>query len=282
MIIDIISDIHIDFYLKPTIDNVNNNVFSLDEVSAKELYDRVFAKRKSDTLIIAGDIGHFNKQNLYIISFIRENYYKNIICVLGNHDYYLIYEADINRYNNNSLKRVREQRAMLNSLDGVYCLDGNIIEIDGIKFGGCDSWYDGEYYLWRYGHDYPSYPKFKEHMIKLWHRNLNDANHIKGIKDFYELFYMQTKKLEQILKSNVIVTHVCPAYCRLHGKYEENMNGFYGFNGYKYLEETKARYWIFGHYHYPLDFEEYETKCIGNPLGYPSQSEDFEIKTIEI
>ena len=27
----------------------------------------------------------------------------------------------------------------------IFCLDGDIIEIEGIKFGGCNSWYDDSY-----------------------------------------------------------------------------------------------------------------------------------------
>ena len=29
--------------------------------------------------------------------------------------------------------------------ENIFCLDGDIIEIEGIKFGGCNSWYDDSY-----------------------------------------------------------------------------------------------------------------------------------------
>ena len=49
-----------------------------------------------------------------------------------------------------------------------------------------------------------------------------------------------------------------------------------------YLKNTKAKYWIFGHLHEAFEYEQYGVKCLSNPLGYPEQSKDFKIKTIDV
>jgi len=267
MTIDIISDLHIDFYFKDS-KQINKRV-------VLQLFDRIFRNKQSDILIIPGDLGHNNQQITDIIKIIKDNYYEHIICVLGNHDYYLLSKNQSKKYLYNSLNRVKELRTMLNDIVGVDCLDGTIIEIDGIKFGGCDSWYDGSYYSTSMSND---------DIVKHWKSTMNDAKYIKGIDNFYDLVKIEQKKLDNIyLKSDVIITHISPSINNLPNYNDDDKsNGYYTFNGEDYLSNTTAKYWIFGHIHQSHEYEEYEVKCLSNPLGYPKQSKDFSIKTIEI
>ena len=108
MKIDILSDLHLDFYFNPTVDITTKNV--------KSFFDSIFTKDDDvDTLIIAGDIGHYNYQNIEVLKIIKKEYYKNIICVLGNHDYYLLNDAIKKQYDNNSFNRVKEMRELINN-----------------------------------------------------------------------------------------------------------------------------------------------------------------------
>ena len=80
MKIDILSDVHFDnyFYGKYTNDDVI------------KFYSQIIDFNNcGDVLVIAGDIGHNNSQNIKILKLLKQ-YYKNIICVLGNHDFYLL------------------------------------------------------------------------------------------------------------------------------------------------------------------------------------------------
>jgi predicted MPP superfamily phosphohydrolase len=102
MIIDILSDLHLDFYFPQEMEaNVD---------AVKSIFDPIFFDNKKretgDLLIIAGDIGHYNHQNLQILKIFQAEYYKHIVCVLGNHDYYLINRIAEEDYDMDSFSRV--------------------------------------------------------------------------------------------------------------------------------------------------------------------------------
>tara|TARA_B100001063_G_C16244804_1_gene302464 strand:- start:21 stop:227 length:207 start_codon:yes stop_codon:yes gene_type:complete len=67
-------------------------------------------------LIIAGDLGHDNEQNIKMLKILKE-YYNHIICVLGNHDYYLMGKTNKKLFKN-SFERVENMRELINSKDG--------------------------------------------------------------------------------------------------------------------------------------------------------------------
>lgn len=271
MKIDILSDLHIDFYIKP-----NKN---FTQSKAKNYLDKIFQVKQSNTLVVAGDLGHYNIQNFEIFEYIRANYYDNIICVLGNHDYYLLNSTQAKKYKHSSFNRVNEMREMLNSINGVYCLDGNVIELEGIRFGGCDSWYDGTYFN-KLEHT------LEQDLIPYWKEEMNDANKIYGIKNFYDLFAIESKKLKDIhQKCDVIITHVSPSIDNIDlPEYKQNkeITAFYSFDGEEYLKNTTAKYWIFGHMHRGIDYEREGVECITSALGYPGKNKECKVKTLEI
>jgi predicted phosphodiesterase len=269
--IDITSDLHLDFFLR------SNK--TLNENKIKVFVKQYFKESDSKTLIVAGDIGHYNIQNYEVLKYLREHYYENIVCVLGNHDYYLLSANQEKKYSKNSFKRVDEARGMYNSIDGVHCLNGNVIEIDGVKFGGCDSWYDGSYY------NQLKMTQGKD-IVDYWKQTMNDAKRIKGIEDFYDLFAIERKKLDLIYKDcDVMVTHVCPSINNddlpLY-KVNDKITGFYSFNGDEWLMNTNAKYWVYGHLHNGKDFERHGVKCLTSALGYPDQHPYYRVKTIEV
>ena len=84
MKIDILSDLHFDNYFY--------NKYSKDDVI--KFYSQIIDfKNCGDVLVIAGDLGHNNHQNIKILKILKE-FYKNIVCVLGNHDYINILEIE--------------------------------------------------------------------------------------------------------------------------------------------------------------------------------------------
>ena len=176
MIVDILSDLHLDFYFKPHLTTAENIapffklVFTDDDT-----------RKIGDVLIIAGDIGHYNEQNIEVLRILQKEFYRHIICVLGNHDYYLVDSEAKFTFENNSFKRAEDMRKLINNEKNMYCLDGEVIEIEGIRFGGADSWYD-EGYVKRY------YPQFENKYINLlWNKNINDSRLIKGISSFDDI-----------------------------------------------------------------------------------------------
>lgn len=134
MTIDILSDLHLDFYFKPHL-TTGENVASF----FRPILTDNDTKKIGDVLIIAGDIGHYNEQNIEVLKIFLKEFYKHIICVLGNHDYYLVDGEAKYTFENDSFKRVEDMRKLINQEKSMYCLDGEVIEIEGIRFGGADS-----------------------------------------------------------------------------------------------------------------------------------------------
>ena len=285
MIIDILSDLHIDFYFrkKPTAESI------------KKLYAPIFTNNQKrnagDVLIIAGDIGHKNKQNILVLDLIKEVFeYKYIVCVLGNHDYYLLDKSSAGSYNNDSMLRVKRMSDMINKRDGMYCLDGNVVELEGIRFGGCDSWYDGEYIKQNFDEICSIWNVRKDdyYINQLWENSLNDANYIYNM-NWQEYAQKEKEKIENIYKDvDVMITHVNPSVKKEHTSLtfrDCETTGFFTFDGSKYLKEGSMKYWVYGHTHERAEHDIAGVRCICNPMGYPNESgcgEWTQIRNIEI
>lgn len=274
----ILSDLHLDMHFK---------AFRQTKAYVKEFFDPIFmpeGKEAADVLVLAGDIGHYNEENEKIIGWLRELYFKNIICVLGNHDYYLINSRLVNKFDADSYKRAQAMRDALNAMDGVYCLNGNVVEIDGIRFGGCDSWYDGQYLL--HNLNFGKGASLDTVRI-LWRHVMNDAAYIPNLKLFDVLWEIERPKIEATYKEcDVMITHVSPSIVPEHipEKHyrEDDSTAFFTFNGEKYVEETTAKVWIYGHTHTPNEYEWHGVRMIVNPLGYPGENRAVKEKRIEI
>ena len=280
MIIDILSDLHLDFYFPP------EREANVDAV--KSIFDPIFLDNKKseigDVLIIAGDIGHYNQQNLQILKIFQAEYYKHIICVLGNHDYYLINQTAKDDYGMNSFNRVKEMREMINAEIGMYCLNGNIIEISGVRFGGCDSSYSNAYLKAYFrSEDHP-----KSNNLR-WKHQINDYKMMFGVNQYNHIYKLELPKIEAVYKEcDVMITHVNPSYLHEHiapSYINDKNNMFFTFDGHRFIKDGTMKYWVFGHTHNQLEYELYGVKCICNPFGYPDEScygDDIWIKRIKL
>lgn len=250
MSIDYISDLHLNYHLQ----NKNHT----------ELFTQLIdLKNTSEILIIAGDLGDDNKQNYNVLKFLS-SFYKNIIITLGNHEY----------YSKNSLSRIVDFKAMIKKENNIHLLDGNIVKINDIRFGGAMGWYDGTYIM-KYFNKY--YTQNKTIINKKWKELMSfDRKNISHISDFYTLFEQELPKIESVYqKSDVMITHINPSNLKEHQNPEymnEYSTGFFCFDGLKYLNNTTAKFWIFGHTHAKVDYEYNNTKVLSNPLGYPDEN----------
>jgi len=279
MTIDILSDLHLDFYFSSV------EVPSLDEI--KEVFNPIFygasERILGDVLILAGDIGHHNHQNLQLLQILQAEYYRHIICVLGNHDYYLVDYKSIDKYENNSFNRANEMRELINKQNNMYCLDGTVIEIDGVKFGGCDSSYNNAY-LQKY------FPLHDDDSLinAMWKNGVNDYRMMGNVNSYMEIYNIEIDKLKKIYdKCDVMITHVNPSYLHEHispNYCNDKFNTFFTFDGHEFMKEGKMKYWIFGHTHDKINYQYEGVECVCNPLGYPHEhkSKNTHIKSIEI
>lgn len=274
--ISILSDLHLDMHFKS---------YRQTTGEIKFFFDPIFMPggiKPADVLVIAGDLGHYNSHNLWIIEFLKEHYFKHIVCVLGNHDYYLLNRLQQLDYDTNSFKRVEEMREQLNAIEGIHCLNGNVVEIEGVCFGGCDSWYDGQYGMWLYDQKGTK----GDWMQRLWTMSMNDARLIYGIKRFDEIWEIEKPKIEAVYQAcDVMITHVSPSIDPEHidKRYRNDKEtGFFSFDGEKYVKNTSAKVWIYGHTHTPNDFEWHGVRLICNQLGYPGENMNLCEKRIEL
>jgi len=280
LIIDFLSDLHLDFYFSK-----NNRIKDED---IYRLFNPIITKDNRDVgevLIVAGDIGHYNWQNIRVLKYLKEHYYKYIICVLGNHDYYLIDHESKLQFKD-SFERVNNMRKLINQESDMYCLDGDIIEINGVKFGGCDSWYNNGYLL----RQYPTQNFSRDNINEMWKSFMNDSNYMFGVENFDDIWELEKTKIEKVYKEcDVMITHINPS-CKdehININFQNNpSNVFFSFEGEEYRKKGNMKYWIFGHTHEELDFIEHGVTCYCNPLGYPNESgygkyvamQNFEIK----
>jgi len=289
MTIDILSDLHLDFYFRGEKNHAD---------AVQKLYTPIFIQQEQrsvgNVLIVAGDLGHDNLQNIDILKHIKDIFaYKHIICLLGNHDYYLIDSRQRAKYDSNSFLRTAEMRELINNQKDMYCLDGNVIELEGVRFGGCDSWYDGTYTLTHFSHTEDSQKQYHKtiddnYIHRLWNQTMNDAHYIYGM-DWKAFSASENEKIETIYKNvDVMITHINPSIRKEHTDtlyQEEPSTGFFTFDGLNYLKNGSMKYWIFGHTHTPIEFNLEGVHCICNPMGYPGESDRgrlTKVKSIEI
>lgn len=266
MTIDILSDLHTDFYFhRPP-----------DEKKILSLYGNAL-REGGDVLVVAGDLGHNNRQSLQVLRKIREVFgYRYILCVLGNHDHYLIDPEAAGNYRNSSLRRAERMRKMINDEEGMRCLDGDVLEIDGVRFGGCDGWYDGRY-IQRHFPGEGSAKETEEFVSRLWRGTMADSRYLKGM-DWRGHAEREKEKLRRIHdRVDVMITHVNPSIEREHTspRYRDmETTGFFTFDGAEFLEKGSMKYWIFGHSHERIEYETHGVKCLCNAMGYPGESMD--------
>lgn len=268
---DLISDIHLDFYI-----DVRKSEAKMRKKISEFVTSILPDESEWKVLVIAGDLGHYNHQNVFLLEELKK-YYKNIVLVSGNHDYYLVSSNVQNKYKNNSMKRILEMRKNASKIEGVQYLDGQMIEIDNVKYGGVGMWYD-----FSYGNQFLG--KSTTSLYSLWKYLMNDSKLIKGL-DFGIEFNEANKekeKLNNIIEdSDIIITHVGPDWSYIPSEYKfEDSTAFYYFDGKPYFDKIKNKVWVYGHVHYRSDYDSHNCRFINASLGYPSENKNRKIVNI--
>lgn len=285
MTIDILSDLHINAWTK--------HLFP-DEREVCRIWEPL--NPKGDVLIVAGDIGEIPMQNVNFLKQLKELYYKEIVCVLGNHDLHCLTNRTLYLYDENRelvqqsgwrdyRTKIVETKALFNDA-GIHLLDGEIITIDGITIGGSMGWYDGQYTrahnisLGQHPRDrYRHYHDLQD----LWLDSMPDDD-IKPLYRFNDLFKEEYEKLDSIIdRCDIMISHINPSIDQIHQNPEWKNHptcGFYSFEGRELMKKFKGSHWIFGHSHYRGEYRINEFNLIANALGYPSEHKKVEIVSI--
>lgn len=252
---DYVSDIHLDFWVK-----YNSNPQKMKK-KIIEFTEKIIPKNHSNTLIIAGDIGHNNLQNFMMFTHLKE-FYKTIFYVFGNHDYYLESNNMKKRYKK-SENRVIEMENMLQELENVYRLDGKSYEIDNHFFGGCDMWYDFEYGKMILN-------ETEKMTYEHWWNTSNDREFHVGMPCPTEKAATEKKKAS-LIECDIFVSHVPPIGVPMGNYLEEKDLPFYTFNGENLFLKSKPKVWVSGHIHREMDMVLNGIHMLSNPIGYPPE-----------
>lgn len=261
MYIDIISDLHIDKWLKHNNTNLDKDyIFNFEEQQIK-----------SDYLIIAGDISDKLDDTIDFLNYSLK-YYKKILFVDGNHEHF---EKFPKLYNNNYIKKKIKNKKI------IYLRSKSFI-IDDIAFIGCNGWFN-------YNNKDKNIINKMIESTYFDRFNINNKLKIKLIQNIItksknDFLYLnnEIKKydLNNKIKKIVIITHTIPnTNFGFENKFDKLNNNYitqFNTNFYNLYNSKKIVNWIFGHVHGYHNVIINNIHYICNPRGNPK---DYNRKT---
>ena len=226
----------------------------------------VIPETNADIIILAGDIDTGIKGAEWAIAE-SGRLAKNIIYVLGNHEFY-----------GHEYSSVKRKVSQLCKGTGVHCLDPDVYIQDGVRFIGATLWTDYKadisvpqdlamFYVGKALTDHRvikyksggSYRRFKPHDAL--------AIHLK------ELNWL-AKQLSHVYEGKtVIVTHHGPHPVCQHPAFPvSEMSGAFHSDLGTLIEKNDIDVWVYGHTHANLDKIIFDTRIISNQAGYPGEN----------
>lgn len=263
---DYISDIHLDMFLPSDMQQ------NIPEKKFEEPMKHLGVPRSS-ILLIAGDLGHYNQQNIEFLQFLRKYYYEHIVLVLGNHDMWL-WSGNQKKKWKNTEARLEDFREKVAAEQGVYLLECSTVTINGMTIAGDSMWYDY------------SMVKAKEEAVAEWAvENLRDMENIIPPVDLFGAKIRNEKFFRFVAQRNpdVIMTHFVPIPAHL-GKYaQRESSGMYGkapdlddlfrpagagFDVRPFVPFIQGKTWVHGHSHMKMESCQYSCTFLTNAYGY--------------
>ena len=268
MEVGFVSDLHLDFYTdNPTVDKLI------------KFYQNTFYGASGHTLVIAGDISHSNHQAANFCRACLE-YFDDVVLVTGNHDLYNTSKTMKHKHTT-LFSRPTELQALLADEPHIHFLDGNYVDINGVRFAGTMGWYDCSYYYKL------SQGLYSETMLGHWMSYTNDARLIPELNNPLDLWDIERAKIITALetKPQVMVTHFCPIThpVAIAPRFATDRGtGYYCFDSAPLTTEHSPEFWIHGHMHDRHSFQQDGTQHLRNPLGYPSERTGTKIQFFNI
>ncbi|KQQ91036.1 metallophosphoesterase [Aureimonas sp. Leaf324] len=218
---------------------------------------------EADVLVVAGDIaGRLSTMGRDWLEGQRRRLGIPIIVVAGNHDFW---GGSVDR----EIPRFRERLQH----DGIHVLDGDTVEIGGVRFVGGTLWTD--YGICRDG-------VHKGQIEAL--ANMNDFRYTRAGVDrerprltpqhLVGIHARHRKVIVETLATpfdgpTVVVTHHAPSTRSLrHGEVRERLDAAYASHLEDVMHDGRPALWVHGHIHCQRDYTVFGTRVICNPRGY--------------
>lgn len=219
---------------------------------------------KESILLLAGDIDEIKKKdNPRLTHYLKSlsNRFKAIVYIMGNHEFY---KSKLNE----GVSKLKER---LSSIENLYILDNETVEIDGISIIGST--------LWTNYNNQDAYL-----MQKAIERN-------GGLRDFRKITYKSLAGFRRLMPSDVVneflkskafvfqeiekaklkghktlvMTHHAPSLKSCMG---DEFDGAYGSDLESEIIKSEPDIWIHGHIHESKDYWIGKTRILCNPRGY--------------
>ena len=230
--------------------------------------------KKSDILVISGDLSNTSMQSKWIIEE-AARYYDHVLFVDGNHDHY---GGCKNPSEHSYTKNMAFFRRVDEAHDNITFLDGGAkhFQIAGTLFIGANGWYD---FQMAYGYDFQAQ---RLHWLQHSHdpvaiRFGEENQPEKLAKIQMEQLRLQVEQAQEnaTIKEIIVTTHTVPHSKGLmrdptHEWYR--LNGAYGNSLMRHVWEAdkakKIKVWTFGHTHSLHDFVVGHVRFVANPRGF--------------
>ena len=233
MSVQIISDIHLDYY-----DIQYNNYSNIIIPSA-------------NILVIAGDLGNpFNDNYKNFLLFYSTLFIK-IFIIAGNHEYY---------YNNIHDTNIKISE-ICNSFTNIHFLNNTTYEYNNILFIGTTLW-----------SKIPINLNKKLLNLINDYKNIKNFTHYKSNKLFIDNVNFIKKELKKN-KTSIIITHHAPSFMCIPKEFKQDILNCCFYSNLEYLFKfTNIIAWIYGHTHYNCNIKNiiisncYRSKDYNNKL----------------
>ena len=195
-----------------------------------------------DVLVVAGDVSDSAGRIPSLFQVLCERF-KDVIYVLGNHEYY-----------HNSVEDLHDiMNRQVDMYTNLHWLDNSTVTLGGVRFVGSTLWFP-----------------FQE-SNKAYERPMSDFGQI---PEFREWVYGENQKAQDFLQDtvcpdDVVITHFLPSDRSVAHQYMASpFNRFFVCPMDSLVEEVQPRYWIHGHTHSACLYKINKTSVVCNPFGY--------------
>ena len=241
MRIQVLSDLHFEFHA----DAGASFVASLDA-------------RGVDVLVLAGDIA-VGKGIGPALDLVCARYADaSVVYVHGNHEHYGSHRKDV----------VTITGAACTRNANLHWLDGDVVDIDGVRILGAPLWF---------------------------RRPTGDTQYLKvamsdftQIRDFESWVYAENERAiaffeRELRRGDIVVTHYLPAEASIAPRWKGDLlNPFFVCDVEPLIRERAPALWIHGHTHDSVDVTVGTTRILANPFGYVRHetNRDFQERAI--
>ena len=231
-----------------------------------EFDKRTLPAVECDVLVLAGDIlnsQHIHENPRRYDHFVGQlEQFPNVIAVAGNHEFF---GGKIHK----GLDYLKDYYAEHN----VTFLEDSTVTIEGQRFVGCTLWTDCN------GYDPLTMYHLRDMMnnYKKIHDERRDYAKLRP-RDTVAIHHKSRKYLELVTTpDDIVITHHAPSPRSIPPQFANDyiMNGGYASN-----VPLKAKLYIHGHMHDPVDYTQEESRVFSNPHGY--YGEMVKLRVLEV